>query len=76
MADEMVIIERIRAAKEITIVLLEKALIPFTEQEFADPKRLAAKVGTVYAVIYDAVKNPGVYLNDQQGGVSIKRKPS
>jgi len=76
LADEMVIIERIRAAKEITIVLLEKALIPLTEQEFADPKRLAAKVGTVYAVIYDAVKNPGVYLNDQQGGAFIKRKPS
>lgn len=76
MADEMVVIERIRAAKEITVVLLDKALIPFTTEELSDPKRLAAKVGTIYAVIYDAVKNPGVYLTDQQGGVSMKRKPS
>jgi hypothetical protein len=76
LADEMVIIERIRAAKEITVVMLEKALIPFSEEEFADPKRLATKVGTVFAVIYNAVKNPGVYLDDQQGGVPIKRKPS
>lgn len=75
MADEIVIIERIRAAKEITVVLLDKALIPFTGEELADPKRLAAKVGIVYAVIYEAVKNPGAYLNEQQGGVSIKRKP-
>lgn len=76
MADEMVIIERIRAAKEITIVLLKTALIPITEQELADPKELAAKVGALYSVIYAAVKNPGVYLNDQQSGVSVKHKPS
>jgi len=71
----MVIIERIRAAKEMTIVLLKIALIALNEQELADPKELGAKVGTLYAAIYDAVKNPGVYLHDQQGGVSIKRKP-
>ena len=76
MADEMVIIERIRATKDIMVVLLDKALIPFSEEELADPKRLAAKVGTVYAAIYDVVKNPVVYLSDQHGGVSIKRKPS
>lgn len=75
MADEIVIIERIRAAKDITVAMLEKALIPFSEEEFADPKRIARKVGTVYAVIYYAVKNPGVYLDDQQGGGSIKHKP-
>jgi hypothetical protein len=72
----MVIIERMRAAKEITVVLLEKALIPFTEQEFADPKMLATKIGRIYAVIYNAIKNPEAYLNDKQSDASIKRKSS
>jgi hypothetical protein len=59
---EEIVIEQIRAAREITVALIDKALIPFTEEEFLEPKRLAAKIGCIYASILDAVKNPSVHL--------------
>jgi hypothetical protein len=57
-----VVIEQIRAAREITVALIDKALIPFTEEELMQPRKLAMKIGSVYAGVHDAVKNPGAYL--------------
>jgi hypothetical protein len=59
---EEIVIENIRAAREITVALVDKALISFTEEELADPKKLAQKIGCIYAIIHDAVKNPSAYL--------------
>jgi len=59
---EEIVIEQIRAAREITVALIDKALISFTEEELLEPKRLAAKIGCIYAIIHDAVKNPSVHL--------------
>jgi wyosine [tRNA(Phe)-imidazoG37] synthetase (radical SAM superfamily) len=57
-----VMIEQIRAARDITVALVGRALVPFTEEELMQPKKLAMKIGSVYAGVYDAVKNPGTYL--------------
>lgn len=61
-----VTIEQIRAAREITVALVGHALIPFTEEDLMQPKKLAVKIGSIYAGVYagihDAVKNPGTYL--------------
>jgi len=61
-----VTIEQIRAAREITVALVEKALIPFTEEDLMQHKKLAVKIGSIYASVYagvyDAVKNPSTYL--------------
>jgi|APFre7841882654_1041346.scaffolds.fasta_scaffold337937_1 hypothetical protein len=57
-----VMIEQIRAARDITVALVGQALIPLTEDELMQPKKLAIKIGRVYAGVFDAVKNPGTYL--------------
>jgi hypothetical protein len=61
--DNEIIIEQIRVAREITVALIDKALIPFAEEDLLEPERLAAKIGCIYATIYIAVKNPSAHLN-------------
>ena len=61
--DNEITIEQIRVAREITVALINKALIPLTEEDLLEPERLAAKIGRIYSIIYIAVKNPSAHLN-------------
>ena len=61
--DNEIIIEQIRVARETTVALIDKALIPITEEDLLEPERIAAKIGSIYSIIYSTVKNPGAHLN-------------
>ena len=48
---------QVDAAKEITIACLNKGVVFFSEEDHRSPEKLAQKMGTLYAGIYEAVIN-------------------